>query len=904
MKKLIIIALILYFCFAVNATAINTWYPTSTVVEGLGDVGSYAGPAPVKIGSTLYLIVGNSSGEFSGFEWNGTGWDVNYSIVSGLGDVGSASKPSVFYYNSVLYLISGNSGGTFSGFEWNGTGWDVNSSIVSGLGSVGIYSAPTVFIKSSILYLISGKHVATFSGFHWTGSTWTSNSTIISGLGDLTYHAVPTVFWKDDILYMIAGSEWDVWGFVWAGTAWETNSTIKSGLVSGGAGVQKNTFAIFNESGWKAIQGLISGGFKGHIENLPPNTPTGYTNLGTHVTDHTPTVEWTSDEGITTYVYVGTTSTPTTVEGSTTGETLDLGSTFPLSDGLTYYYRLRSYNVVFWSDYTTADQFRMNSVVTTTLSSPGDGTTQITDTTLLTVNSASDNEGDTLYYLIYGDNTSGTILLQNTTGLTYNWNHGDNYGPYYWKVRTFDGFEYSANSSVWDFAVIVAPLLTSPVNESTHNFDFPPMVHNITFLWEDMGASSYHLEVAKDVGFNQVALDIYPTTNTYIYEFGEDRYWWRVSVYDTTSGNFSDTNETWNFNVTLNSPAEGTAIQGVIYEVVNDVEVPLAGVLVSIRNSNLTWSNQVTTGINGYYLFDNLDVNTYYIHATKELYDASETHYITTTLDNTSISNILMILKLEDIWKHYVEFIVINENIIPIPNVDVEVFIGEGVIAYLSGKTGSNGAVGFELYEKVRYRFELTSTDPAFTKEFYLYPIDLKYTIKVHLYADTISEIEYELSAGTEYINLSWVDNADELTWIRLKVTNSTGTVYNQIDYDDVDTLSFPVLNTSDKYCYTVTLNTTTYDGEYSFKRCYYPLGRPIPIGGLSENSRNIMSMFMLCVLGMMFTSRSAPVGAVAVGGGGLLLSYINWLNVGGLILSIIFIIAIASVLKMRGHNG
>lgn len=98
-----------------------------------------------------------------------------------------------------------------------------------------------------------------------------------------------------------------------------------------------------------------------------PAVPTSFTDLGMNLLDHTPTVTWTkgadadSGDTVTTYIYVGTTSTPTTEEGHNTGTTIDLGSTVTLTDGTTYYYRLRSYDGERWSAYTTADQFRMNS---------------------------------------------------------------------------------------------------------------------------------------------------------------------------------------------------------------------------------------------------------------------------------------------------------------------------------------------------------------------------------------------------------------------------------------------------------------------------------------------------------------------------------------------------------------
>ncbi len=58
-------------------------------------------------------------GVFNGFYYNGTDWVSDSSIVSGLGDVGSQSAPTVYQKDSTWYLISGEDAGVFNGFHWN-----------------------------------------------------------------------------------------------------------------------------------------------------------------------------------------------------------------------------------------------------------------------------------------------------------------------------------------------------------------------------------------------------------------------------------------------------------------------------------------------------------------------------------------------------------------------------------------------------------------------------------------------------------------------------------------------------------------------------------------------------------------------------------------------------------------
>jgi parallel beta-helix repeat protein len=102
------------------------------------------------------------------------------------------------------------------------------------------------------------------------------------------------------------------------------------------------------------------------LVNSLPAVPTSWTDLGLNLDNHTPPITWTKGidadgDTVTTCVYVGTTSTPTTLETSTTEATANLGNTVILNDGGIYYYRLRSWDGYEWSDYTPADKFCMHA---------------------------------------------------------------------------------------------------------------------------------------------------------------------------------------------------------------------------------------------------------------------------------------------------------------------------------------------------------------------------------------------------------------------------------------------------------------------------------------------------------------------------------------------------------------
>ena len=193
-----------------------------------------------------------------------------------------------------------------------------------------------------------------------------------------------------------------------------------------------------------------------------PTVPTSPTNLGMNLLDHTPTITWTkgtdadSADTVTTYVYVGTGVSPTTEEGHNTGTTIDLGSTVMLTDGVTYYYCLRSYDGERWSAYTADDTFRMNSIPTTS-SVDVQGAQEIqhiTDHTPDITWSYNDGESDpqNKYNATVWTGTGGTGTLMGNSGevtsagttWTYSGTVLVDGTTYYARAYTYDSYEWGA----------------------------------------------------------------------------------------------------------------------------------------------------------------------------------------------------------------------------------------------------------------------------------------------------------------------------------------------------------------------------------------------------------------------------------------------------------------------------
>ena len=267
MMRWLLVAAVLLLVTAGGAVGTDTWGGDSNIVAGLGDIGWLSAPTVFQKDSTWYLITGNYSGEFSGFNWTGSTWQNDTGIVSGLGDVGGMSSPTVFQKDDTWYLISGEHDGNFYGFNWTGSAWQSDSGIVSGLGKIGNEAYPTVFQKDDTWYLISGQSIGTYRGFNWTGSTWQSDSGIVSGL--TTYsESAPTVFQKDSTWYVIIGQhDGHFYGFNWTGSAWQSDSGIVSGL--GDVGYHSTPTLFQKDGSWYLISGERYGQFYGYRISTP-----------------------------------------------------------------------------------------------------------------------------------------------------------------------------------------------------------------------------------------------------------------------------------------------------------------------------------------------------------------------------------------------------------------------------------------------------------------------------------------------------------------------------------------------------------------------------------------------------------------------------------------------------------
>jgi len=289
--------------------------------------------------------------------------------------------------------------------------------------------------------------------------------------------------------------------------------------------------------------------------------------------------------------------------------------------------------------------------------------------------------------------------------------------------------------SSWDFSTVwqlegypilqfeeldynINPTIIYPENATEIDSDYPALT-DVAFIWSGhAGASSSSYQLSRDSNYNTLVSSGTTTNNYKTLSLDADDYYFRVK-YD-----FSDWTET-QFSINTTVSDYGTAIQGVVYDITDGDYIALSGARL-IAYSTSGYSTQSTvTGSNGYYLFDDIDVDKWTLVVSKDGYESASVE-VNVTDGNTSTTDIY--LEQENaptyITPHYVEFVVRSWTT-KYEDVQINVYIGDSATVYKSGLTDSEGSITFELSETTKYRItaykegiidrEVTKT-PSFTK--------------------------------------------------------------------------------------------------------------------------------------------------------------------------------------------
>jgi hypothetical protein len=330
-------------------------------------------------------------------------------------------------------------------------------------------------------------------------------------------------------------------------------------------------------SGWSAIRNFT-------IEeiNSPPSSPLLASPAnGSEVTTLTPnlTCNNSSDadgDALTYDFQVSTTSGFTNIVAQVSGLAEGASSTTSwtvdpqLTDATSYYWRVRAYDGADYSDWSSSRIFTVqlpnNPPAAPILASPSNGATVTTLDPSLTCNNSSDADGDALTYGFQVSTTSGfTNIVAQVSGLAEGTSSSTSWtvspqltdgSSYYWRVRAYDGADYSGWSSSRIFTVQLpnnpptAPVLASPSNGASVNTLIPVLTCNNSFD-ADGNDLTYNFEVSSNSNFTAIVAQANgvtegggPTTSwtVNITLNNQTNYWWRVRAYDgEVYSNYSQT---------------------------------------------------------------------------------------------------------------------------------------------------------------------------------------------------------------------------------------------------------------------------------------------------------------------------------------------------------------------------
>ena len=372
-------------------------------------------------------------------------------------------------------------------------------------------------------------------------------------------------------------------------------------------------------------------------------------------------------------------------------------------------------------------------------------------------------------------------------------------------------------------------------------------------------------------------------------------------------GTVSDTH---NFTISeTGGEGTGTAIYGVVYERENSDPEPLRNAIVNIYND--TYSDQVTTGSNGFYLFEGLDsTSTYSIQATKTDYEDSEIQLVTPADGETTTKNILLQKRVDESQyysPHYVEFTIKSFNGAVYEGVSVNVFKGDAATATFTGTTGADGGIGFKLDQNQEYTLEFVSTEDDIDTTYTVTPRDTHYNIYVSLWDDPTREennVEFfltqqqiNLSAG--YINATWNDTSYLTTNVTMWINDTNETnLYTLTDTNSTGNFSQEVDNNA---TYLVKFNLESGGLTETFERSGVitfnaGVNSAFDLGFSEQWHYSLIGALLITLIASFFGVANAHAGAFLITLGGWFMLFIGWFVTGPVTIAMLVFATLLSV--------
>jgi len=336
---------------------------------------------------------------------------------------------------------------------------------------------------------------------------------------------------------------------------------------------------------------------------------------------------------------------------------------------------------------------------------------------------STSNQGWTIY--------NETLIASNTVS-------GDEYSIYAYKDPASQTAYIDDYYIRFDYDYANAtPILTYPTNGSTLSFNFPPQTSDINFTWSQIGSSGYQIQIAEDAAFSLIEVDTTTTNNYSVQAMDSGTHYWRVRTYNDAGATLGNWSSTFSFLFTEVAPSiSGAAINGVVYFLSNGAPTPLQGATVFLYNSSFT--QQITTGSNGYFLFQNLENHSiYFIKASIKDYQTSE--IITVNVSGVMTYNIQMKPVEPTFFENDKQYVLFTARYMFCwSDCDVE---GATMTVYKSGEatpvqigaesnpktTDTTGSASFLLFKTQQYRITLVNASAGVNSEMALYPKDTEY---------------------------------------------------------------------------------------------------------------------------------------------------------------------------------
>ena len=275
-----------------------------------------------------------------------------------------------------------------------------------------------------------------------------------------------------------------------------------------------------------------------------------------------PTLSWNASCGATSYqLQVSTTSTFSTTVFDQSGIT---ATTFPIS-GLSYdtnyFWRVRAFNQVGPSAWSTVWSFRtiVEAPPPPLLASPPDGSLGISINSTMSWNASA---RATSYRLQISTTVSFSTIVFDQSGITgtsVTVSGLSNNTLYYWRVYASNAGGTSGESVIWRFTTILAaPLLASPPDGANC------LSTNPTLIWNaSSGATSYQLQVSTNSSFSTTVVNQSGITNLTFTVSGlsfNTAYFWRVRA--SNASGTSDWSSVRRFMTTLAAPLLASPADG------------------------------------------------------------------------------------------------------------------------------------------------------------------------------------------------------------------------------------------------------------------------------------------------------------------------------------------------------